>query len=112
MRVVAVRMEAIKAGHYDLIVGLAGGSAPDVAEGAAAISPYGGRVLNYVGMDTIAGFGLPKILIPTTAGNHWASSCIIADGASDASDGPMGVRSWNLFHQHCFYLFSHLRGQL
>jgi len=62
VRVVAVRMEAIKAGHYDLIVGLAGGSAPDVAEGRRPFRLWR-KVLNYVGMDTIAGFGLPKILI-------------------------------------------------
>lgn len=68
VRVVEACIAAIKADDYDLIVGLGGGSALDVAKGAAAIAPHGGKVLDYVGMDTIAGPGLPKILIPTTAG--------------------------------------------
>ncbi len=68
VRVVEACIAAIKTDDYGLIVGLGGGSALDVAKGAAAIAPHGGKVLDYVGMDTIPGPGLPKILIPTTAG--------------------------------------------
>lgn len=68
VRVVEACIAAIKADDYDLVVGLGGGSALDVAKGAAAIAPCGGKVLDYVGMDTLPGLGLPKILIPTTAG--------------------------------------------
>jgi alcohol dehydrogenase len=68
VRVVEACIAAIKADDYDLIVGLGGGSALDVAKGAASIAPYGENVLDYVGMDTIPGPGLPKTLIPTTAG--------------------------------------------
>ncbi len=77
VRVVEACIEAIKADDYDLIAGLGGGSALDVAKGAAAIAPYGGKVLDYVGMDTIPGPGLPKILIPTTAGTGSEATRVI-----------------------------------
>jgi alcohol dehydrogenase class IV len=68
VRVVEACIAAVKGDHYDLIVGLGGGSALDVAKGAATIAGHGGKVVDYVGMDAIPGPGLPKILIPTTAG--------------------------------------------
>lgn len=68
VRVVDECVQTITEGNYDLIIGLGGGSALDVAKGAAAVAPNGGKVLDYVGIDTIPKKGLPKILIPTTAG--------------------------------------------
>jgi len=68
VRVVDECVQTITEGKYDLIIGLGGGSALDVAKGAAAVAPNGGKVLDYVGIDTIPKKGLPKILIPTTAG--------------------------------------------
>lgn len=52
----------------DLVVGFGGGSALDVAKGAAALARCDGGVLDYVGLDTLEGRGIPRILIPTTAG--------------------------------------------
>ena len=68
VRVVDECVQTIAEGKYDLIVGLGGGSSLDVAKGAATVTPNGGKVLDYVGIDTIPKRGLPKILIPTTAG--------------------------------------------
>jgi alcohol dehydrogenase len=68
VRVVDACIEMIRTKGFDLIVGLGGGSTLDVAKGAAALAPNGQSALDYVGLDTIPQRGLPKILIPTTAG--------------------------------------------
>jgi alcohol dehydrogenase class IV len=68
VRVVDDCIQTIQGDNYDLVVGLGGGSTLDVAKGAAALAPNGKSALDYVGLDTIPKRGLPKILIPTTAG--------------------------------------------
>lgn len=68
VRVVDDCIRAVNRGGYDLVVGLGGGSALDVAKGAAALAPNGGKALDYVGADRVPKRGLPKILVPTTAG--------------------------------------------
>jgi len=55
-------------GKFDTIVGLGGGSSLDTAKATAALTTNPGRVLDYVGIDTLPNRGLPSILIPTTAG--------------------------------------------
>ena len=55
-------------GKYDVIVGVGGGSSMDVAKGISIVAINGGKVIDYVGMDQVPKAGLPKILIPTTAG--------------------------------------------
>lgn len=68
VRVVDDCIRTVHQGKYDLVVGLGGGSALDVAKGAATLAPNGGKTLDYVGMDIVPKRGLPKILVPTTAG--------------------------------------------
>lgn len=68
VRVVDACIQTIREKNYDLVVGIGGGSALDVAKGAAALAPNGVRALEFVGIDTVPKRGLPKILIPTTAG--------------------------------------------
>ena len=53
---------------YDIIIGVGGGSSLDVAKGASIVATNGGKVLDYVGRDMVPRAGIPKILIPTTAG--------------------------------------------
>ncbi|PFG14884.1 iron-containing alcohol dehydrogenase [Bacillus sp. es.036] len=56
---------------YDLVIGLGGGSALDLAKLTAVLSAHEGSVgdyLNLSGNREITDKGLPKILIPTTAG--------------------------------------------
>lgn len=56
---------------FDLVIGLGGGSALDLAKIAAVLSVHEGNVsdyLNLTGNLSITEKGLPKILIPTTSG--------------------------------------------
>jgi len=55
-------------GKYDLVIGMGGGSSLDTAKNAAVVAVNGGKILDYVGVDVPKKPGLPKILLPTTAG--------------------------------------------
>ncbi len=52
----------------DCVVGVGGGSAMDVAKAIAILCTNGGRAADYLGLDKIGKPGLPKIMIPTSAG--------------------------------------------
>ena len=52
----------------DVVIGVGGGSSLDIAKGASLLASNPGNVLDYCGMDLIPKRGLPKILVPTTAG--------------------------------------------
>ncbi len=52
----------------DIIIGVGGGSSMDVAKGVSIMVKNKGSILDYAGTDTVPQRGLPKILIPTTAG--------------------------------------------
>jgi alcohol dehydrogenase len=54
--------------NCEVVVGLGGGSALDTAKAAAILVTNGGRVADYLGLDKVHRAGLPKIMIPTTAG--------------------------------------------
>ena len=58
---------ADKAGA-DLIVGIGGGSALDMAKAIAVLVQQKGKVKDYIGLNRVPGPGLPTILMPTTAG--------------------------------------------
>ena len=58
-----------RAGGFQLIVGLGGGTTLDTAKGVALLATNKGSVLEYVGMDLAPAKALPKIQIPTTAGS-------------------------------------------
>lgn len=56
---------------FDLVIGVGGGSALDLAKLAAVLATHDGKVadyLNLTGTKTVDNKGLPKILIPTTSG--------------------------------------------
>ncbi|WP_018625931.1 iron-containing alcohol dehydrogenase [Niabella aurantiaca] len=58
-------------GHYALVMGIGGGSALDMAKLAAVLIRNPGPVkdyLNLTGTKAVTNRGIPKILIPTTAG--------------------------------------------
>jgi alcohol dehydrogenase len=55
-------------GKCDVIIGIGGGSAMDVAKAIAVIAGNKGKALDYLGLNKIPGPGLPKIMVPTTAG--------------------------------------------
>lgn len=58
---------AIKCGN-DAVVGIGGGSAMDVAKAVAVLAANKGKAADYLGLNRVPGPGLPKIMIPTTAG--------------------------------------------
>lgn len=52
----------------DIVVGIGGGSAMDVAKAIAVLATNKGSAVDYLGLNKIPKPGLPKIMIPTTAG--------------------------------------------
>ncbi|PKN06233.1 MAG: alcohol dehydrogenase, partial [Deltaproteobacteria bacterium HGW-Deltaproteobacteria-7] len=52
----------------DIIIGIGGGSAMDVAKAIAVIATNQGGAVDYLGLNKVSKPGLPKIMIPTTAG--------------------------------------------
>lgn len=52
----------------DGVVGLGGGSAMDLAKAVAVLAANKGKAEDYLGLNKVPGPGLPKIMIPTTAG--------------------------------------------
>ena len=52
----------------DGVVGIGGGSAMDLAKAIAVIAVNHGKAEDYLGLNKVPGPGLPKIMIPTTAG--------------------------------------------
>ncbi|MFZ5823351.1 MAG: iron-containing alcohol dehydrogenase [Bacillota bacterium] len=54
--------------QVDLIVGLGGGSAIDVAKAASLLAANGGTAYDYFGTELVKQPGIPVIAVPTTAG--------------------------------------------
>ena len=52
----------------DLVVGIGGGSAMDLAKAIAAVAGNKGKAADYLGLNKVPGPGLPTIMVPTTAG--------------------------------------------
>ena len=52
----------------DIVVGIGGGSAMDVAKAVAVLAAHGGKAVDYLGLNKVPGPGFPKIMVPTTAG--------------------------------------------
>lgn len=60
--------EVARSGKYDIIIGVGGGSVLDMAKVASIAPTNPGPIRKYIGVDLVKKPGLPKILIPTTAG--------------------------------------------
>ena len=52
----------------DCVVGVGGGSAMDVAKAIAILLTNGGKAVDYLGLGLIKKNGVPKIMVPTSAG--------------------------------------------
>ncbi len=61
-------VQLAKENGVDVVIGIGGGSSLDIAKGASLLASNPGNVLDYCGLDLIPKKGLPKILVPTTAG--------------------------------------------
>lgn len=57
-----------KSNKADCVVGLGGGSALDIAKAVGILLTNGGKAEDYLGLGNIKLPGVPKIMIPTTAG--------------------------------------------
>ncbi|MHB8791136.1 MAG: iron-containing alcohol dehydrogenase [Desulfobulbaceae bacterium] len=57
-----------KKNKCDCVVGAGGGSAMDIAKAAAILLTNGGKAVDYLGLGKIKKPGVPKIMIPTSAG--------------------------------------------
>ncbi len=74
-------VKMIREGRYDLVIGIGGGSSLDIAKGVAIMAKNPGRVVDYAGIDLVPNPGVPKILIPTTAGtgSETSRSLVVTD---------------------------------
>jgi alcohol dehydrogenase len=61
----------------DIVIGVGGGSSLDVAKGISAVVVNKGKILDYAGLELIPKRGLPKILVPTTAGTGSEATRVI-----------------------------------
>ena len=57
-----------KKAKCDCVVGVGGGSAMDVAKAVSILLTNGGKAEDYIGLGKIKKPGVPKIMVPTTAG--------------------------------------------
>jgi len=55
-------------GKCDIVIGIGGGSAMDIAKAVAVLAANKKKAADYLGLNKIPGPGLPKIMVPTTAG--------------------------------------------
>jgi len=60
--------KAARKGKCDIVVGIGGGSAMDVAKAVAVLAANKKKAADYLGLNKIPCPGLPKIMVPTTAG--------------------------------------------
>jgi alcohol dehydrogenase class IV len=66
--VVEAGVQALKAGPYDCLVALGGGSPIDTAKAVSVLAANGGKMRDYKVPTEIPKAGLPVVAIPTTAG--------------------------------------------
>jgi alcohol dehydrogenase class IV len=91
--VVEAGVQALKAGPYDCLVALGGGSPIDTAKAISVLAANGGKMRDYKVPNEIPKPGLPVIAIPTTAGT--GSECtrftVITDTERDEKMLIMGL---------------------
>jgi len=57
-----------KENNCDCVIGIGGGSAMDVAKAISILLTNGGQAVDYLGLGKISKPGVPKIMVPTSAG--------------------------------------------
>jgi alcohol dehydrogenase class IV len=84
-RIVDECTQYLKDENCDLIIGVGGGSSLDVAKGVSVMATNKGSIVDYSGTDVVPKRGLPKILIPTTAGtgSEVTRVIVVTDEASN-----------------------------
>lgn len=82
-------VQTLKEFQADLVIGIGGGSALDIASAAAVMFGNEGSIKNYLNLSGNKSFsskGLPKILIPTTAGTGAEITDIAVFSLEDTKD--------------------------
>lgn len=68
LEVASQAIEALRASGAQVVIGLGGGSAIDIAKTAALLADSGGKLNDYFGIDLVPKPGRRTVIIPTTAG--------------------------------------------
>jgi len=86
-------VEKVRAGHYDSIIALGGGSPIDSAKAIAILGKFGGKMQDYKFPRIVNEPGLPIIAVPTTAGtgSEVTRFTIITDEVTDEKMLCVGV---------------------
>ena len=82
-------IDRAKAGQYDLIVGVGGGSAMDIASVTSTLCTNPGSVYDYFGVNLLKKQGIPTFLVATTAGTgaEVTPNAILTDTAAKLKKG-------------------------
>lgn len=89
LRVGNVILEKVRESEAEIVIGIGGGSTLDLAKAASVIADNEGVIedyLNLTGESTLISKGLPKILIPTTAGTGSEVTDIAVFSLEDTKD--------------------------
>jgi alcohol dehydrogenase class IV len=91
--VVEAGVALIKAGNYDCLIALGGGSPIDTAKAMSVLAANGGTMRDYKVPNEIPALGLPLIAIPTTAGtgSEVTRFTVITDSERDEKMLIMGL---------------------
>lgn len=91
-------VNVFKSGHFDIIIGLGGGSSIDCAKGIRVIVDNGGKIIDYEGSDKIKQLKTPLIAIATTAGTSSEANkiAVITRTVSEGVKYKMGIVDWRL----------------
>jgi alcohol dehydrogenase class IV len=84
--------DAVRTKGYEIVVGLGGGSAMDMAKVAAGFATNEGPARSFVGNDRFAKRPLPSIMVPTTAGTGaelTVTSMVTVDGHKQWINSPL-----------------------
>jgi alcohol dehydrogenase class IV len=94
LAIVDLCLAAARASDCDGLIGLGGGSALDIAKVTSIMLTNAGTAADYVGIDRIPVPGLPKVLIPTTAGtgSEVSAIAILSDTQAHLKKGIVSPR--------------------
>ena len=84
--------QKVRAGKYDLVVGVGGGSSMDMAKVAAAFATNGGPARGYVGNNLFTRTPVQSVMVPTTAGTGaelTVTSMVTVDGHKQWINSPL-----------------------
>jgi alcohol dehydrogenase len=84
--------DRVRAGSYDFVVGVGGGSSMDMAKVAAGMATNPGPAKSFVGNNLFSKKPLPSIMVPTTAGTGaelTVTSMVTAEGHKQWINSPL-----------------------